>query len=221
MCARTPRPIWTNAVGQRKGLIVRGCPHQIGHVLCHHIIIYMGIDDDMIDVILNNQQNSGRLTLAFHGQPDFCCRNQCRYKCHSHIVWWIIVCLYRRGRPQPSSSSSASSISLPPPWPLYCRAFLFLLHPFSGILFCVATSIATSVTTSVATTVSISLLIPPPYSVWLLCTVGHRHCSSLSLFQLLLLFDGAAAVVSVLPQPSSTSSLMPPLPPTLTNVFLF
>ncbi len=59
MGTRTPRPIWTNAVGQRNGLIVHGCPHQTGHVLCHHIIINMGIDDDMIDVILNNQQNSG------------------------------------------------------------------------------------------------------------------------------------------------------------------
>ncbi len=26
----------------------------------HHIIINMGIDDDMMDVILKNQQNSGR-----------------------------------------------------------------------------------------------------------------------------------------------------------------
>ncbi len=60
MGARTPHPIWTNAVGQRNGLIVRGRPYRTSHVLCHHIIINMGIDDDMIDVILNNQQNSGR-----------------------------------------------------------------------------------------------------------------------------------------------------------------
>ena len=61
MGARSPRPIWTNAVGQRNGLIVCGHPYRTGHVLCHHIIInIMGIDDDMMDVILNNQQNSGR-----------------------------------------------------------------------------------------------------------------------------------------------------------------
>ena len=60
MGARTPRPIWTNAVGQRNGLIISVHPYRTGHVLCHHIIINIGIDDDMIDVILNNQQNSGR-----------------------------------------------------------------------------------------------------------------------------------------------------------------
>jgi hypothetical protein len=60
MGARTPHPIWRNAMGQRNGLIVHGCPHQTGHVLCHHIIINMGIDDDMIDVILNNQQKFSR-----------------------------------------------------------------------------------------------------------------------------------------------------------------
>jgi len=44
----------------------------------------------------------------------------------------------------------------------------------------------------------------------------------LSLFRILLLFDGAAAASSLnLPQPSSTSSSKPPLPPTLTNVLLF
>ncbi len=59
MGARTPRPIWTNAVGQCNGLIVRGCPYRTGHVFFHHIIIKMDIDDDMMDVILNNQQNSG------------------------------------------------------------------------------------------------------------------------------------------------------------------
>jgi len=53
MGTRTPRPIWTNAVGQCNGLIMHGCPHQTGHVLCHHIIINMGVDDYMIDVILN------------------------------------------------------------------------------------------------------------------------------------------------------------------------
>ena len=47
--------------------------------------------------------------------------------------------------------------------------------------------------------------------------------AALSLFRLLLLFDGAAVSSSVnLPQPSSASaSSKPPLPPTLTNVFLF
>ena len=54
MGAMNPRPIpiWTNALGQRNGLIVRGRLYRTGHVLCHHIIINMGIDDDMIDVIL-------------------------------------------------------------------------------------------------------------------------------------------------------------------------
>ena len=127
MGTRTPCLIWTNAVGQCNGLIMHGCPHQTGHVLCHHIIINMGIDDDMIDVILNNQQNSGRLTLTFHGRPDFCCRNHCRCQRHSQIVWWIVVCLHRRGRPQPSSSSSASSISLPPPSPFSVEAAYFLV----------------------------------------------------------------------------------------------
>ena len=60
MGARTPRPIWTNAVGLRSGLIVRARPYRTGCVFFHHIIINMDIDDDMMDVILNNQQNSGR-----------------------------------------------------------------------------------------------------------------------------------------------------------------
>ncbi len=50
-------------------------------------------------------------------------------------MWLIVVssavATRHRGRPQPSSSSSASSISSPPPSPLYCRAFLLLIHPFS------------------------------------------------------------------------------------------
>jgi hypothetical protein len=58
-------------------------------------------------------------------------RNHSRCQHHSHIVWWIVVCLHHLGRPQPSSLSSASSISLPPPSPLYCHAFLLLLCPFS------------------------------------------------------------------------------------------
>ncbi len=61
-----------------------------------------------------------------------------------------------RGQPQPSSSSSASSITSPPPSPLYCRAFLLLLPPFSIVV-------------TVAITVSVFLL-PPPYSV-----CHHRH----------------------------------------------
>jgi hypothetical protein len=60
MSATTTRPIWTNAVGQRNGLIVCGHPFRTCHVFLNHIIINMGIDDDMIDVILNNQQNFGR-----------------------------------------------------------------------------------------------------------------------------------------------------------------
>ena len=60
MGARTPRPIWTNAVGQHSGLIVRARPFRTCHVFFHHVIINMEIDDDMMDVILNNQQNSGR-----------------------------------------------------------------------------------------------------------------------------------------------------------------
>ena len=58
-------------------------------------------------------------------------RNHSRCQRHSHIVWWIVVCLHHRGRPQPSSLSSASSISSPSPSPHYCYAFLLLLHPFS------------------------------------------------------------------------------------------
>ena len=38
MGARTPRPIWRNAVGQRNGLIDRGRPYRTGHVFfsSHH-----------------------------------------------------------------------------------------------------------------------------------------------------------------------------------------
>jgi hypothetical protein len=65
-----------------------------------------------------------------------------------------------------------------------------------------------TIATSIAATVSVSLL-PPPYSVLLLCTTdGRRRCSvALSLFRLLLLFDGAP-----LPRPSSSHSRLP-LPP--------
>ena len=69
MGARTPRPIWTNAVGLRSGLIVRARPYRTGCVFFHHIIINMDIDDDMMDVILNNQppftrQCSARVRLV-------------------------------------------------------------------------------------------------------------------------------------------------------------
>jgi len=60
MGGRTPRPIWTNAVGQRNGLIIRGHPYRTGCVIFPSHLINMDIDDDMMDVILNNQQNSGR-----------------------------------------------------------------------------------------------------------------------------------------------------------------
>ena len=43
----------------------------------------------------------------------------------------VAVVTLHCGPPQPSSSSSASSITSPPPSPLYCRAFLLLLPPFS------------------------------------------------------------------------------------------
>jgi hypothetical protein len=41
------------------GLFV-GVPTRQVVLFFHHIIINMDIDDDMMDVILNNQQNSGR-----------------------------------------------------------------------------------------------------------------------------------------------------------------
>jgi len=71
---------------------------------------------------------------------------------------------------------------------------------------------------------------PSPYPSYLhrilfdccVLTVVVIVCLALSLFRLLLLFGGAAVALSVnLPQPSSTSSSKPRLPPTLTNVFLF
>ena len=45
--------------GQRNGKIVHGRTYWTGHVLCHHIIINMEIDGDIMDVILNNQIKSG------------------------------------------------------------------------------------------------------------------------------------------------------------------
>jgi len=60
MGARTPRPIWTNAVGQRNGLIVCGRPFRTCHVFFNHIIINMGIDGDMIEKLPNNPPHFGR-----------------------------------------------------------------------------------------------------------------------------------------------------------------
>jgi len=59
MGARTPRPIWTNAVGQHNGLIVRGRPFRTCHVFFNHIIISMGIDGDMIEKLPNNPPHFG------------------------------------------------------------------------------------------------------------------------------------------------------------------
>ena len=49
MGAMSPRPIWTNGVAQRNGLIVRGHPYQTGHVCGLHIIIIMEVDGDMME----------------------------------------------------------------------------------------------------------------------------------------------------------------------------
>jgi len=102
---------------------------------------------------------------------------------------------------QSSSSSSA-------------RAFLLLLHPFSVKAAYLLVSCHHR------------LRLPPTSTVFCLIVVYWQSASlfviALSLFQPLLLFDGAAAALSVnLSQPSSTSSSKPPLPPTLTNNFLF
>ena len=106
--------------------------------------------------------------------------------------------------------SSASSISSPPPSPLYCHALLLLLHLFSVK----ATYFSASSPSPPAS--------PPPspspsylHRILFDCCVlrsSSLFVVALSLFRLLLLFNGAAATSSVnLPQPSSTSSSKPPL----------
>ena len=111
----------------------------------------MGTRDDVNSTLLEMKPRRHRLLTP---PPHMAQQHSPPYSSPSPM-WLIVVSsavvTRHRGQPQPSSSSSASSISSPPPSPLYCRAFLLLLPPFS-------------VRVTVATTVSVFLL-PPLYSV--------------------------------------------------------
>ena len=104
-------------------------------------------------------------------------------------MWLIVVSsavvTRHRGRPQPSSSSSASSITSPPPSPLYCRAFLLLLPPFS-------------IAVTIAETVSVFLLHLHRilFDCCVLSVIVVVRCRVVSLLLLKILASASATLLS-------------------------
>jgi hypothetical protein len=102
-------------------------------------------------------------------------------------MWLIVVssavATRHCSRPQPSLLSSASSISSPPPSPLYCRAFLLLLPPFS-------------IAVTVAATVSSSYLRRILFDCFVLSVVVVVRCRVVSLLILKILVSAGATPLS-------------------------
>ncbi len=137
---------------------------------------------------------------------------------HHLVTYAASLCL---PPPQPQSMSTPLSHFLvdcrlsPSSWPITTIIVVIsILHLLSCVpppslpIFCqgrVLFGIVT-VATSVAATVS---LLPPLYSVWLLCTDGRRHCSSLPY----LSFDSSSFSMEPPPPRPSTSHSRLPLSP--------
>ena len=87
---------------------------------------------------------------------------------------------------------------------------LLCVPPLSSPIFCQGLVLfgVVTVATSVAATVSVSLL-PPPYSVWLLCSDSHRCCLLLPC----LSFESSFSLTELPPPRLSTSHSRLPLPP--------